>query len=473
MSAYLRSRRGGVYRVVIVGSLLLALASLAYPSAPAYDPWAWIIWGREILHGHLVTTGGPTWKPLPVIFTTLFAPFGGAAPGLWLVVARAGGIMAVGLSSVLAFRLAAPGRVNQATAAVLAGAGVALLAGFPDSVALGESEGLLIAVIMLAVLRHLDGVPRQALALGFTAGLIRPETWPFLGLYAVLVWRRDPQIRAAVVAGLAMVGALWFLPELWGSGSVTRGVAWAQNVRTGSPALAQHPFWAEISTQAWPLIIPPFKVGLAILAALVGFAGKRLGGKALALGAVGLIWVLEEAVLTQLGFSGSDRYLLAPAALVVVAGAVGWARLLASAQAVRVARVAPATGLCLVVFAAAIPWQGTHMARVTHTATELRDQAMLWRDLRLAVSEAGGSQRLIDCGAIQTNPSEVPLAAWTLGVQLRRTESGDGNVMIETGPMPSPHAHYRVIARVKTVSILVRCQSEPRLRAATRTPPAA
>ena len=34
------------------------------------------MWGREIVHVNLQTTGGPTWKPLPVIFTTLFAPFG-------------------------------------------------------------------------------------------------------------------------------------------------------------------------------------------------------------------------------------------------------------------------------------------------------------------------------------------------------------------------------------------------------------
>jgi len=48
------------------------------------------VWGREIVHINLQTTGGPTWKPLPVIFTTVFALFGKAEPDLWLVVARAG-----------------------------------------------------------------------------------------------------------------------------------------------------------------------------------------------------------------------------------------------------------------------------------------------------------------------------------------------------------------------------------------------
>src|SRR5205085_4152176 len=127
-------RSGRAYAIAAATSLLLGLASLAYPSAPAYDPWAWIIWGREILHLHLITVGGPTWKPLPVLFTTLLAPFGAAAPEMWLVVARAGGIMAVGMAGLLACRLAAPDghRMTAVLVGGLAGIGVVVLAGFPN-----------------------------------------------------------------------------------------------------------------------------------------------------------------------------------------------------------------------------------------------------------------------------------------------------------------------------------------------------
>ena len=55
------------------------------PAGPTYDPWAWIIWGREITEGDLDTRTGPSWKPLPVLFTTPFALTGDAgAPELWL-----------------------------------------------------------------------------------------------------------------------------------------------------------------------------------------------------------------------------------------------------------------------------------------------------------------------------------------------------------------------------------------------------
>src|SRR6202043_3929000 len=83
------------YVGLIVVSLIVGGLSLLIPSTPSYDPWAWIVWGREIVHLKLHTTGGPTWKPLPVIFTTLFAPFGQAEPDMWLVIARAGAFAAV------------------------------------------------------------------------------------------------------------------------------------------------------------------------------------------------------------------------------------------------------------------------------------------------------------------------------------------------------------------------------------------
>ena len=68
------------YRVALAVLALTALTFLV-PSAPTYDPWAWIVWGREILHLDLSTVDGPSWKPLPVLLTTPFALFGGTVHG--------------------------------------------------------------------------------------------------------------------------------------------------------------------------------------------------------------------------------------------------------------------------------------------------------------------------------------------------------------------------------------------------------
>src|SRR3954463_285788 len=77
-----------------VALAILGLTALTFlvPAAPTYDPWAGIIWGREIMHRDLSTVDGPSWKPLPVLLTTPFGLFGGLAPDLWLFVARAGTI---------------------------------------------------------------------------------------------------------------------------------------------------------------------------------------------------------------------------------------------------------------------------------------------------------------------------------------------------------------------------------------------
>ena len=91
---------------LLAGCLALAALSLLLPSQPSYDPFAWLVWGHEIAHGSLDTTGGSSWKPLPVVFTVLFAPFSRVDDTIpvapWMVVARTGALLAL----VLAFRLA-------------------------------------------------------------------------------------------------------------------------------------------------------------------------------------------------------------------------------------------------------------------------------------------------------------------------------------------------------------------------------
>src|SRR3954470_10874457 len=93
------------WKAVVLACLGLAALSLLGPSVPTYDPWAWIIWGREITHLDLNTVSGPSWKPLPILLTTPFALLGdAAAPGLWLLIARAGGLLAIAMAYRLGSR---------------------------------------------------------------------------------------------------------------------------------------------------------------------------------------------------------------------------------------------------------------------------------------------------------------------------------------------------------------------------------
>src|SRR5438876_9131869 len=58
----------------IVCVALAALSAAILPTVPSYDPWSWIVWGREVFDPHLSFTvsGGPSWKPLPVVLTAVF-----------------------------------------------------------------------------------------------------------------------------------------------------------------------------------------------------------------------------------------------------------------------------------------------------------------------------------------------------------------------------------------------------------------
>src|SRR5215213_428306 len=152
-----RSRPGSpaAVRVAIAAAALTGALSLLLPSVPTYDPWAWLIWSREITELDLVTAGGPSWKPLPVLIDVPFALAGNdVAPWSWLVVSRAAGALALLMAFRVGWKLAGNGLAG-AGAGVIAALGILGMRGWLRGVALGNSEGLLIALVLAAIDRHL------------------------------------------------------------------------------------------------------------------------------------------------------------------------------------------------------------------------------------------------------------------------------------------------------------------------------
>jgi hypothetical protein len=186
----LRVPRSPAVIAVLSCIVLAALSALVLPTVPSYDPWSWIVWGREVTDPHMsfIVNGGPSWKPLPMIFTTIYGVLGGAAPTLWVITARVGGLLALWGTWKLTSRLAGGGWLG-AFAGLLAAIGI-VLTGRHDQAWYyyflhGTSEAILVAVTVWAVDRILDGKHGQAYLLMVAGGLIRPEWWPFLGLYAI------------------------------------------------------------------------------------------------------------------------------------------------------------------------------------------------------------------------------------------------------------------------------------------------
>ncbi len=395
------------YRVALAVLGLTALTFLA-PAAPTYDPWAWIIWGREIVHLDLSTVAGPSWKPLPVLLTTPFSLFGGLAPDMWLFVARAGVIAGV----VMLFRLGR--RLGGVPAGVAAAVPYALATWTLRNGAMGNSEGLLVALTLLAVERHIDGRRRSAFVFALGAALLRPEVWPFIGLYGLWLLWREPRARALVICGYAVLPVLWLLPEWWGSGDLLRAMHRAQNPRGNSPAFADNPVRAVLD-QFTTMLPPVVWAGLAALVLVVlwrRFPSRRDLAIVGALLAGAVLWVLEVALMTSDGFSGNIRYLVMPAALVCLAAGVGVGWLARATLGRRVAGTgALALGLGAVIgIGFAIPAAST----APNDVEAITYQARLNDRVSGLVARAGGPARLKACGDIYTGPFQVPVVAWNM-----------------------------------------------------------
>src|SRR5215207_5205002 len=269
-------RRAGSMPVILAACLVVAAISLVTPSTPTYDPWAWIMWGREIAHFDLVTEGGPSWKPLPIFFTVPFSFFGqDLAPYLWLWVARAGGLLGCVMAYRMAFRLSG-GRVYGVLAGVSAFAALLSSNKYVRDAALGNSEPILAAVVLWAFERHLDGRRDHALYLGVAAALLRPEAWPFLALYGLWLWFFEPRLRTRLVAFAVLVPACWILPEWWGAGDPLRAGSRANAPNPGSAAFAAHPS-LELFKRFAESTVAPVEAGtlVAVGVAAVGLWRSR------------------------------------------------------------------------------------------------------------------------------------------------------------------------------------------------------
>jgi hypothetical protein len=453
------------YVGLVVVTLTIGALSLLIPSTPSYDPWSWLVWSRQIIHGHLtITSGGTSWKPLPMIFTIPFALFGKAAPDLWLVVARAGALAAVAMVFRLAFRLtrrvgglfgeaeATLDRVTAAAPALLAGLiGAVALAlsasgGFVSSNALGYSEGFAAALLLISIDRHIDGKPRQAFVVGFLVALDRPEIWAFWGPYGLWLFWKDPGARVLVAALFVITPIVWFLPVYLGCGSFSCSVSRATHPRSNSLAFASNPFVAELKRAAWPTMLLRIKVVAALLVVAVtgilwqtyrraGLAGLRTERSqarltAALMGVGGLAWFVVIAIMTQVGFSGNNRYLVLGSAMVDICGAVGFgwaayevARLVSRRGMVAAAAQWGATVLLALIFLGLPNWVGNNMISIPRTHGSLVYQAHLRQGVNDLINRFGGAGKVLACGSVMTEGFQVPMVAFALDVPTTRIEA--------------------------------------------------
>lgn len=408
--------------MAVAVALALAAVSLALPFLPVYDPWAWLVWGRELLQGGFETAAGPSWKPLPVLIDAPLSLLGGAAPKAWLLIARAGWICAPLLAGLLAARLSGPetGRWRWVAAAVAAGSVALTWDSFTPPLRQftgGLSEPLLVALVLGAIWAALDERPGWTLGLGTAAALLRPECWPFLAVWAWFATRERPRLRAAAIAVAILVPLAWFVPDIVGAGTPLEG---GETARAGGIEPLDG---LEVLGRALAAPLAAAWIGVALL-----LWRERDGlDQPLAILLTGAgAWILLVALMAIAGFAGLPRFLAPATAVVAVLGGAGLARAAAApgsagpyapyaglksgGPSFRTVRVTLGVGLALAVFGL-----GFRLAQLPGDLEVVERQTSSIEHLFDLVEETGGA-RLLACQdrVRMTHVREQTALAWKL-----------------------------------------------------------
>jgi hypothetical protein len=332
---------------------------VAYPVAPTFDSaWA-LVWGHQILAGHLPSFAAyraPTEHPLWVAFGTLCAALGAAGPRAMTL---------VGVLSLL-WVVAGLYRLGRAAFGVFAAvlACVLLLSRFHFAFYAEFAYldvpyiGLLVwAAVFEAERPRRGGVVWVLLVL---AGLLRPDAWLYLLCYAGWVGRGAPwKRRVRLLAIVAVPAIVWALLDLTVTGdptfSFTFTTGHAEELARSKPPL-QIP--GAVLAGLLDLAKPPVLIGAL---AGVALAVRRLplsryaAPLALALGGVGSFVITSFA-----GFAVVNRYLaLAAVALICFAGYLAAELLRVLTRRVRASRTLIAVTVAVLVAAGA--WTAVHL----------------------------------------------------------------------------------------------------------------
>jgi hypothetical protein len=394
--------RGSLLAVAIVVVIATAL-EFGLRMSPSFDPYGWLVWGRQTVHLAFDPAGAPSWKPLPWLLTTPLALLGGAAPTVWLIVACAAGLWALWLAYRLGFRLA--GRVG----AVVAVGGLVLCRNWFPYLLTGNVEPATAALALGAIESHLSGRRRPAVVLLALAALMRPECGLVLIVYGVWLWRSDRGARAVLVTLAIAIPLLWFVPPYLATGASigSNDPVFVSREGTRDPLTVVYRAGTIVM---WPVAI----MALAGLALAFGRpAGERRLVIAIAAGSGG--WVAATAVMAVAGFPGLARFMLpAAAGACVLAGAgVGWAA--SALRRVMSPRRWPLGVAALLVVATPTVWFAQFRVRSAVDSVHGEQvRSSLDRSLQSAIVAVGGRRRLLACGLPSANLGFQSVLGWDL-----------------------------------------------------------
>jgi len=294
----------------------VAAGTIIFPTYTAYDATYSLLWGREILDGHLpdfATYRAPTEHPLGLIFGVVFALFGRAGDRLMLL-ATMGTFV---LMTVALYQLAR----NSFT--VLVGfAAAAILCtrfDFPFLAARAYIDIPYLALLLWAAALEVRRPRRGAsvLWLLLLAGLLRPEAWIIGGVYwlwlfPAISWRQRFHYALLVVAPVL----IWFSTDY----VVTGDPLFSQTHTTAVTAeLARSKPVSEIPGQALLFFGQLLKIPVMVAGLIgIGLASWLVPHRIRVPLSLFLLGLFTFVLLALGQFSVISRYLMLPAMMLMI-----------------------------------------------------------------------------------------------------------------------------------------------------------
>jgi hypothetical protein len=405
----------------LAGGLLLVAAVawwLLVPTHPNYDAYYHLVWGRELLAGHLPgfeAYAAPTEHPLYVAWCTVLALLGGDADRLLVLTTL---LCLVGLTwGTWRLALGVFGPWPAVLATLFVGSSFAFLL---YAVRAYVDVPFLALTVWAGVLAQ-DGRRRGAAWLLVLAGLLRPEAWVLAGLLWLWGWSSASAAQRVRGAGLVVVAPLlWFATDLVVTGaplhSITATSALAESLgRERGITHVPRALVAFVADVARPPVAAAGVLGIVL-------AWRQLGWRRLvvplALMAAGTAAFVGTGVL---GLSILPRYLTVPAVgLCVFAGyAIAGFTLLAADHPWR----ARWRGAAVAAVGLGAVFLVLKLASFGALATELRLDRSVHDDLQ-ALLDTREVQADLACGPLTfPNYRLVPDARWILDVPGRQVRA--------------------------------------------------
>jgi hypothetical protein len=321
------TRRGPAVALALL-IVAVTVGTFVYPTYPNYDSYYSLLWGRDLLHLHVPAFDvyrAPTEHPLSIVFSMALALLGRGGDRVMVLFTMASLIvLAVGM-----YRL---GRAAfTPLVGVVAGALLVTRFDFPFLAARAYIDIPYLAFVIwaaaLEVERPRRGMP--VLVLLFLASLMRPEAWLLAGMYVLWIGWRAPWPDRIRYAAIAAAGPLiWIAVDT----AVTGHPLFSLTHTSGlAEELGRDKGLSQVPSATWNFLIGLDKLPV-LLAAFTGLVitiwlTPRRTLMPLLLLVVGLATFFMVGVA---GLSIINRYLLVPALMIMVYGAValgGWTML--------------------------------------------------------------------------------------------------------------------------------------------------